>query len=704
MTAEKDSSDANDLNLNPSQSPPNDGEDKIPLKNGSCCANLKMFIAALCFVYFAKAFSGSYMKSSITQIERRFDVSSSIAGIIDGSFELGNLLMIAVVSYFGAIFHRPRIIAVGCLVMSIGSFLTAMPHFFMGHYKYETAVTHENVQNNATLHIPPCLANQTLTEDAETVMLMPGCEKETSSYMWVCVLIGNMLRGIGESPVAPLGISYLDDFSKHENTPFYIAIVHTVAISGPMVGFMLGSLCARLYVDIGFVDIDRVTITPQDTRWVGAWWLGFLIAGVISLLAAVPFCFLPKSLNKPGTEIESPHESCKMKVEEEEKLKSRSQPHEKPTMKGFFIALKKLFGSRIYVLFMLIVLLQMSSHIGFVTYKPKYMEQQYGLSISKANFMTGVTTLPAAVLGVFLGGLFMKKFKLGILGASKLSCVTSLLAFLLSLSVFLIGCENTDVAGITVTYDGSKQDNFQDRALFSSCNSDCRCSPKQWDPVCGGNGITYMSACFAGCVSSQGAGKDTVYHNCSCIEATGSPPENVSATLGTCPKGEHCSTMFTYYIISQAISTFLYTSGIPPIITILLWSVSPELKSLSVGFYTLIMRTIAGIPAPIYFGALIDKTCLKWGSKVCGGKGSCRMYDATSFRNSFLGLSTGIRAPIYILYIVLFMVLRKQFPAGVAKPATNEAQQEDGTKKDVYTQRGDDEQCAALNVEKESCI
>lgn len=30
------------------------------------------------------------MKSSITQIERRFDLSSSVVGIIDGSFEIGN--------------------------------------------------------------------------------------------------------------------------------------------------------------------------------------------------------------------------------------------------------------------------------------------------------------------------------------------------------------------------------------------------------------------------------------------------------------------------------------------------------------------------------------------------------------------------------------------------------------------------------------
>lgn len=31
----------------------------------------------------------------------------------------------------------------------------------------------------------------------------------------------------------------------------------------------------------------------------GAWWLGYLIAGMISVLAGIPFWFLPKHLPKP---------------------------------------------------------------------------------------------------------------------------------------------------------------------------------------------------------------------------------------------------------------------------------------------------------------------------------------------------------------------------------------------------------------------
>ncbi|XP_024269259.2 uncharacterized protein LOC112245404 isoform X2 [Oncorhynchus tshawytscha] len=60
--------------------------------------------------------------------ERHFDLSSFLIGL----FEMGNLLFLAVVSHFGAKLHRPRLIAMGCFIIAVESFLTGLPHFFMG--------------------------------------------------------------------------------------------------------------------------------------------------------------------------------------------------------------------------------------------------------------------------------------------------------------------------------------------------------------------------------------------------------------------------------------------------------------------------------------------------------------------------------------------------------------------------------------------
>ncbi|NWV27390.1 SO1C1 protein, partial [Origma solitaria] len=276
-----------------------------------------------------------------------------------------------------------------------------------------------------------------------------GCEKEPSSYMWIYILLGNMLRGIGETPITPLGISYLDDFAKEENVPVYVACLHTIAMMGPMFGFLLGSLCAKLYVDIGFVDPGSISITPQDSRWVGAWWLGFLIGGAASFLAAIPFCFLPKSLKKPG-------EANKDKT-------SRYSPVILlcifqcrlicPFLSDFYTSLKKVLGNRMYFTLLCCSLLQFSGFIGFLTYKPKYMEQQYGQSTSKSNFLIGMTSLPPVGLGMFLGGLIMKKYKMGIIGATKFSFTMSFVSYAISLLHLFVGCDNYVVAGMTVSYE-----------------------------------------------------------------------------------------------------------------------------------------------------------------------------------------------------------------------------------------------------------
>ena len=52
-----------------------------------------MFLAALSLSFISKALGAVIMKSSITQIERRFDISSSTVGLIDGSFEIGKFYM-----------------------------------------------------------------------------------------------------------------------------------------------------------------------------------------------------------------------------------------------------------------------------------------------------------------------------------------------------------------------------------------------------------------------------------------------------------------------------------------------------------------------------------------------------------------------------------------------------------------------------------
>ncbi|XP_046729896.1 solute carrier organic anion transporter family member 1C1-like [Silurus meridionalis] len=625
-----------------------------------CCSKLKMFLVSLSFVYFAKAFQGSYMKSSVTQIERRFDIPSSQIGFIDVSFEIGNLLVIAFVSYFGAKLHRPRLIGMGCLIMAIGSFITAMPHFFQGLYKYETTISHIF---NDTESITPCLANESHLQDDISAVSQTECEKASGSSLWVYVFLGNLLRGIGETPVMPLGLSYMDDFARQENTAFYIACIQSFGIMGPMVGFMLGSFCAKLYVDVGAVDLDSIAINYKDSRWVGAWWLGFLVTGAVMLLAGIPFWFLPRSLPKQGED----DERMKSQVgsHEQESFipieKKKPPPSEKveavnvvAMAKDFLPSLRRLFRNSVYVLIICTGLVQVNSFIGMITFKPKYLEQIFGQSPSRGIFLIGILNVPAVALGIISGGIVMKKFQLSVIGAAKMSFSATFLAFVLMLSQYFLHCGNREVAGLTVTYQGLPEISSGHQSLLSQCNSECSCSLKHWDPVCADNGMTYSTPCLAGCQSSTGFGKEMVFHNCSCVVEAPKASMNMSAVLGQCPNKDNCDYMFKIYMAMTVLGAFISASGASPAYIILLRSIQPDLKSLALGMQTLIVRTLGGIPSPIYFGALIDRTCLKWGTKQCGGQGACRIYNADAFRVTFLGLMYGLSSLAILLWVLLY--------------------------------------------------
>ncbi|XP_010614109.1 solute carrier organic anion transporter family member 1C1 isoform X3 [Fukomys damarensis] len=550
----------------------------------SCCSELKVFLGGLSFVYFAKALAEGYLKSTITQIERRFDIPSSLVGVIDGSFEIGNLLVITFVSYFGAKLHRPKIIGAGCLIMGVGTLLIAMPQFFMEQYKYEKYLPF----SNSTLSFSPCLLEPSSqlpisVMEKSQPQISDECAVDASSSMWIYVFLGNLLRGLGETPIQPLGIAYLDDFASEDNAAFYIGCVQTVAIIGPIFGFLLGSLCAKLYVDIGFVNLD----------------------------------FLP--------------------------------------------SLRSLLGNPVYFLYLCASTVQFNSLFGMVTYKPKYIEQQYGQSSSKANFVIGLINIPAVALGIFSGGIVMKRFKLSMCGAAKLYLGSSVFGYLLFLSLFALGCENSEVAGLTVSYQGTKPVSYHERALFSDCNARCKCSETKWEPMCGENGITYASACFAGCQTSNMSGENIVFYNCSCVGIAASKSGNFSGTVGRCQKDNGCSKVFLCFLVISAITSYTLSLGGIPGYILLLRCIKPQLKSFALGIYTLAIRVLAGIPAPVYFGVLIDTSCLKWGFKRCGSRGSCRLYDSHAFRYIYLGLTMILGTMSIFLSIAVLLTLKKSY-------------------------------------------
>lgn len=111
------------------------------------------------------------------------------------------------------------------------------------------------------------------------VFLFTGCqedllqEQEAHSKITNTVLIMFFVCmlgvGIGMTAVSTLGIPFIDDNVASRESPIYIAITIGVRILGPAAGFILGSFCTRMYVDL-----TDPGLNTSDPKWVGAWYLG----------------------------------------------------------------------------------------------------------------------------------------------------------------------------------------------------------------------------------------------------------------------------------------------------------------------------------------------------------------------------------------------------------------------------------------------
>lgn len=65
-----------------------------------------------------------------------------------------------------------------------------------------------------------------------------------------------------------------------------------IRMLGPTIGFALVSIFLKMYIDPTLTPI----IDDKDPRWLGAWWIGWIICGLLIMLFGSLLCLLPKTL------------------------------------------------------------------------------------------------------------------------------------------------------------------------------------------------------------------------------------------------------------------------------------------------------------------------------------------------------------------------------------------------------------------------
>ncbi|CAO1319586.1 unnamed protein product [Diamesa serratosioi] len=699
-------------------------------------ARIKIFVLLLSMlVTLQQALSSGYINSVITTIEKRFDIPSSLSGLIASCYEIGNVVTVIFVSYLGSRRHIPVWIGVGAVIMGIGSIMFMVPHF-LGEDSASSAFDNKTTDNICRVvslrdqdidlgrlgHGFSQLSNPALTPHNN--LREPNClESKSSTFGPVLFfVIGQVLLGCGSSPLFTLGTTYVDDHVRKESSSMYIGFMYSMAAFGPVLGFLLGAYLLSFHMDSFSGNV--INIEPTSSRWVGMWWGGFLLCGILLIIVAVPFFSFPKVLtrekkkirnaeqNKPQIVISTNNttnslprqqqpvqqqlQQIPQKPQQQQQQQQQSNSGNKPDtgygqdIKDIPLSMWRLISNPVYIVTCLGACMELMIVSGFVVFLPKYLETQFSLGKSQASVFTGSIAIPGACIGIFVGGCFLKRFQLKPKGAVQFVLISNLICLGCYGFLFFLGCDNLKMAGTTTPYYNNTIHNMEPFQvnLTAACNYGCECPITEVEPVCGNNGLTYFSPCHAGCTKSSSSN----YTDCACVQnnATkiysgmgGAEAHALNAnedfaevtvipvaTSGKC--NAPCRTIFPFLIL-LFFMTFLVASTQMPLLMIVLRSVSEEERSFALGMQFVIFRLFGYIPAPILFGNLIDSSCLLWKSN-CGEKGGrCLIYDIEKFRYKYVGLCACIKVVALAIFIVDWWLVRRRKQLDEVEPlSTND--------------------------------
>ncbi|CAL8090219.1 unnamed protein product [Orchesella dallaii] len=509
------------------------------------------------------------------------------------------MLLALVLSYAGGKGHRPRWIAVGLLCSSVAYSLYAMPHLLYGPGNEALSLTAEYFEQfHNTSDVTTVIDNKTsLFESKKDLTATTVCNPNHSPHIssefdcdlgddsvipTMLIFFGNFIAGIGSVLFYTLAGPYIDDHMRPVKAPLIIAVTGSVRQAGPLIGWIVAYVCLRIYVSPTLTPL----ITNKDDRWLGAWWLGWvlylvpmgLLAGLMSLFPRILRTSNKK--NKAEVNVDMNGANGPTIIVQSDNEPSKTEPIYQKCEKedlSFLASIKDLMMNKINLWNNLGILFYGFAISGFGTYFPKYLEIVLKQNSADAALTTGASSISFQVAGLLFSGFLISKYKLRARTLVSVNIAVGLFMIAVLLSFPHLVCEQGQVVD-TKTMSPSIFANNHSPAnefdsnrswgngtshygsgpgvaaggaqLQQSCSSDCNCASGQITPVCyQDKQLMFYSACHAGCKSYDATSQ--LFTDCSCL-----PSPELTLSLGKCVDPASCYYTFVILIALMAMLRF----------------------------------------------------------------------------------------------------------------------------------------------------
>ena len=157
---------------------------------------------------------------------------------------------------------------------------------------------------------------------------------------------------------------------------------------------------------------EDARVEPSDSRWVGQWWMGFIIATGAIVVTSIPLFFYkadpPRDI---GTEVEDADSELNEELinnstassqmsfgssiwelpalllrKEDPKLSSYRTSFESNVLIQFVDLLPSMIKNHVFIIVTLIMCCEFSIVVAFMTFMPKYIQDQFSIDSSKGSF------------------------------------------------------------------------------------------------------------------------------------------------------------------------------------------------------------------------------------------------------------------------------------------------------------------------------